>query len=63
MKNQPIAFIKNFGLKEGAITSSLGYDSHKIIALGVSDKALCKAVNLIIENKGGVCAVTDSEEK
>ena len=58
-----IAFIKNFGLKEGAIASSVGHDSHNIIAVGVSDEALCKAVNLIIENKGGVCAVTDSEEK
>ncbi len=58
-----IAFIKNFGLKEGAIASSVGHDSHNIIAVGVSDEALSKAVNLIIENKGGVCAVTDSEEK
>ena len=58
-----IAFIKNFGLKEGAIASAVGHDSHNIIAVGVSDEALCKAVNLIIENKGGVCAVTDSEEK
>ena len=62
-KKPAIAFIKNFGLKEGAIASSVGHDSHNIIAVGVSDEALCKAVNLIIENKGGVCAVTDSEEK
>lgn len=58
-----IAFIKNFGLKEGAIASSVGHDSHNIIAVGVSDEAICKAVNLIIENKGGVCAVSNSEEK
>lgn len=58
-----IAFIKNFGLKEGAIASSVGHDSHNIIAVGVSDKLICKAVNLLIENKGGVCAVTTSEEK
>jgi len=58
-----IAFIKNFGLKEGAIASSVGHDSHNIIAVGVSDEAICKAVNLIIENRGGVCAVTASEEK
>ncbi len=58
-----IAFIKNFGLKEGAIASSVGHDSHNIIAVGVSDEAICKAVNLLIENKGGVCAVSDSEEK
>ncbi|WP_055443372.1 adenine deaminase [Lacinutrix himadriensis] len=58
-----IAFIKNFGLKEGAIASSVGHDSHNIIAVGVSDEAICKAVNLIIENKGGICAISDSEEK
>jgi adenine deaminase len=58
-----IAFIKNFGLKEGAIASSVGHDSHNIIAVGVSDEAICKAVNIIIENKGGICAVSNSEEK
>ena len=58
-----IAFIKNFGLKEGAIASSVGHDSHNIIAVGVSDEAICKAVNLLIENKGGICAVNDSTEK
>ena len=58
-----VAFIKNFGLKEGAIASSVGHDSHNIIAVGVSDEMICKAVNLIIENKGGVCAVSDTEDK
>ena len=58
-----IAFIKNFGLKEGAIASSVGHDSHNIIAIGVSDEMICKAVNLIIENRGGICAVTSSKEK
>ncbi|MCX2680277.1 adenine deaminase [Galbibacter sp. EGI 63066] len=61
--NEPpaIAFIKNFGLKRGAIASSVAHDSHNIIAVGVNDEALCKAVNTIIENKGGVCAVSGSE--
>jgi adenine deaminase len=58
-----IAFIKKFGLKEGAIASSVGHDSHNIIAVGVSDELICKAVNLIIENRGGVCAVSETEEK
>ena len=58
-----IAFIKNFGLKEGAIASSVGHDSHNIIAVGVSDELICKAVNLLIKNKGGVCAVTETKEK
>ncbi|WP_033962013.1 adenine deaminase [Psychroserpens jangbogonensis] len=58
-----IAFIKNFGLKEGAIASSVGHDSHNIIAVGVSDEAICKAVNLLIENEGGICAISNNEEK
>ena len=58
-----IAFIKNFGIKEGAIASSVGHDSHNIIAIGVSDEAICKAVNLVIENSGGICAINASEEK
>jgi adenine deaminase len=64
-KNDPpaIAFIKNFGLKEGAIASSVGHDSHNIIAVGVSDEAICKAVNLVIEHKGGICAVSNDEQK
>ena len=58
-----IAFIKNFGLKDGAIASSVGHDSHNIIAVGVSDEMICKAVNLIIAQKGGICAVSAYEEK
>jgi len=58
-----IAFIKNFGLKTGAIASSVGHDSHNIIAVGASDKMICKAVNLLIENKGGICIVNESSEK
>ena len=58
-----IAFIKNFGLKEGAIASSVGHDSHNIIAVGVSDETICNAVNLLIETEGGICAVSNSEKK
>lgn len=54
-----VAFIKNFGLKSGAIASSVGHDSHNIIAVGVDDASICKAVNLIIEAKGGISAVTE----
>ncbi len=49
-----VAFIKNFGLKRGAIASSVAHDSHNIIAVGVSDEDLCQAVNLLIEAKGGL---------
>ena len=52
-----VAFIKNFGLKHGAIASSVGHDSHNITAVGCDDESICRAVNLIIEAKGGLSAV------
>jgi len=62
-KSKPaIAFIKNFGLKDGAIASSVTHDSHNIIAVGVTDEYICKAVNLIVKNKGGVCGVGKNHE-
>lgn len=57
-----IAFIKNFGLQRGAIASSVGHDSHNIIAVGVDDKSICRVVNMIIAAKGGVAAVYDKVE-
>jgi adenine deaminase len=63
-KNAPVAkaFIKNFGLKKGAIASSVAHDSHNIVAVGVDDESICRAVNLIIEKEGGVSAVNNKEE-
>jgi adenine deaminase len=56
-----VGFIYNFGLKEGAIASTVAHDSHNIIAVGVDDSYLCKAINLLIETKGGICAVTKND--
>ncbi|MFM2223974.1 MAG: adenine deaminase [Bacteroidota bacterium] len=58
-----VALIKNFGLKQGAIASSVAHDSHNIIAVGADDDAIVKAINLIMKNNGGVCAVNNAEEK
>lgn len=55
------SFIKNFGLKKGAIASSVAHDSHNIVAIGVDDESICKAVNLIIETQGGVSCVGNEE--
>lgn len=57
-----VAFIKNVGLKTGAIASSVGHDSHNIIAVGVDDVSICRAVNMLIEKKGGVSAVSGEDE-
>jgi len=58
-----LGFVNNFGLKTGAIASSVAHDSHNIIAVGTSDNDICRAVNLIIENKGGICVVSSQKEK
>ena len=57
--NAPIAkaFVKNFGLQQGAIASTVAHDSHNIIAVGVDDESICKAVNLVIKEQGGISAV------
>jgi adenine deaminase len=52
-----VAFIKNFGLKQGAIASTVAHDSHNIIAVGVNDEDICRAVNILIENTGGLSCV------
>jgi adenine deaminase len=61
-KAAPVAksFVKNFGLKQGAIASTVAHDSHNIIAVGVDDESICEAVNLVIKEQGGVSAVTGS---
>ena len=56
-----VAFIRNFGLKKGAIASCVAHDSHNIIAVGVTDEDICAAVNGIIADKGGISAVVDSK--
>lgn len=57
-----VGFIKNFGLKAGAIASSVAHDSHNIVAVGVNDEDICEAVNLIVTKKGGV-SCTDGKNK
>jgi len=56
-----IAFINGFGLKNGALASCIAHDSHNIIAVGVSDKDICMAVNAIIKNKGGISVACDGK--
>lgn len=55
-----IAFIRNFGIRQGAIASSVAHDSHNIIVVGTDDESLAAAVNLVMENMGGLSAVDES---
>ncbi len=60
-QTQPsVGFIKGFGLKEGAIASTVAHDSHNIVAIGTSDEYLENAVNLLVESQGGLSAVSAS---
>ena len=56
-----VAFIKGFGLKRGALASSVAHDSHNLVAVGVTDNDILHAVNLLIEHKGGVTAYCGTE--
>ena len=53
------AFIKGFGLKKGAIASSVAHDSHNIIVVGCNSDMMAKAVNNVIDNKGGIAVVSE----
>jgi adenine deaminase len=55
-----IAFIKNFGLTQGAIASSVAHDSHNIVAVGADDESLLKTINMIISHKGGISCSGDN---
>jgi adenine deaminase len=61
----PIAkcFIRNFGFTKGAIASSVAHDSHNIVAVGVDDESLARAINLVVAERGGVSCVSSRQEK
>ncbi len=54
-----VALVRNFGLKKGAIATSVAHDSHNIVAVGVSDADLVAAVNEVIKNQGGLTVCAD----
>ncbi len=56
------AFIHNFGFKRGAIASTVAHDSHNIIAVGTSDEEIMKAINLLVDSRGGISLVNGIEE-
>lgn len=55
-----VGFIKGFGLKAGAIASSVAHDSHNIIAVGISDEEIVAVINAVIYSKGGVSVIYDN---
>ncbi len=57
-----IGFVRGFGIKHGALASSVAHDSHNIVAVGTDDELLCAAVNAVIEAEGGISAVGENGE-
>ncbi len=58
-----VAFINHFGFKRGAIASSVAHDSHNLIAVGTNDEDICRAINILVEQKGGVSLVDGKYEE
>ena len=58
-----VAFINHFGLKRGAIASTVAHDSHNLIAVGTNDEDICRAINILVEQKGGVSLVDGKYEE
>lgn len=56
-----IGFINGFGLKRGAIATSVAHDSHNIVAVGCSDEDIARAINLLVMTKGGMVACSETE--
>jgi adenine deaminase len=57
-----LSFVKGFGLKTGAIASSVAHDSHNIICVGVSEEDMRDAVNQVIKHKGGISVVSHEKD-
>jgi adenine deaminase len=59
--DSPVAtgFVRGFGLKKGAMASSVAHDSHNIIVTGSDPDEMAGAVNLLIRESGGLCFATD----
>lgn len=55
-----LGYIKGYGLKKGAVATSVAHDSHNIIAVGATDEDIAAAINAVIAAKGGIF-VTDGK--
>lgn len=53
-----VGFIKNFGLREGAIAGSVAHDSHNVLAVGTNDEEIARAVNMVMEQQGGLAVAS-----
>ena len=59
--NLATAFVKGFGMKHGAIASSVGHDSHNLCVVGVDEADMAAAVNRLREIEGGFAVARDGK--
>lgn len=59
--NIGLGFVKGFGLKRGAIASSVAHDSHNLVVVGTNDEDMMCAIEEIIKMRGGLVAVADGK--
>ncbi|WP_339192476.1 adenine deaminase [Bacillus sp. FSL K6-1003] len=62
LKETGLGIVKGFGLKSGAIATTISHDSHNIIAVGTNDADIAAAVNKLQEIGGGLTVIKDGEE-
>ncbi|MCX6023632.1 MAG: adenine deaminase [Chloroflexi bacterium] len=55
------ALIRGFGLKRGAIASTVAHDSHNIMVVGTNDRDIAAAINEIERLRGGLCVVENGQ--
>ena len=56
-------FVSGFGLRRGALASSVAHDSHNVVCVGVTDDDIIGAVEALVRNRGGLVAFADGEVK
>ncbi len=56
-----VGYIHGYGLRSGAVATSISHDSHNIIAVGENDLDICTAVNKVLENKGGIVVANEGK--
>jgi adenine deaminase len=56
------AFVRGFGIKNGAVASSIAHDSHNILVVGTNSKFMAEATNTVISNNGGISAISNTDK-
>jgi adenine deaminase len=56
-----VGFVRNFGLRRGAVANTVAHDSHNVIAIGADDASIVRAINAVVDHRGGIVAVDGDE--